>query len=35
MKVAFVFATPRCGTFKLAQMIFPQLEAGAHGVDVV
>lgn len=34
MKVAYVFATPRCGTFKLGQMILPQLEAGTHGVDV-
>lgn len=34
MKVAYVFAMPRCGTFKLGQMILPQLEAGTHGVDV-
>ncbi len=35
MKVAYVFATQRCGTYKLGQMILPQLEAGTHGVDVV
>ena len=35
MKVAYVFAMPRAATYKLAQMILPQLEAGTHGVDVV
>ena len=35
MKVAYVFSSPRCGTYKLAQMILPQLEAGTHGVEVV
>lgn len=35
MKVAYVFNTPRAGTYKLAQMILPQLEAGTHGVEVV
>ncbi len=35
MKVAYVFTTPRCGTYKLGQMILPQLEVGVHGVDVV
>jgi hypothetical protein len=34
MKVAYVFATARCGTYKLAKMILPQLEAGIHGVEV-
>lgn len=34
MKVAYVFNSPRAGTYKLAQMILPQLEAGTHGVDV-
>lgn len=35
MKVAYVFITPRAATYKLAQMILPQLEAGVHGVEVV
>lgn len=35
MKVAYVFTHPRCGTYKLGQMILPQLEAGVHGVQVV
>lgn len=35
MKVAYVFATPRAASHKLAQMILPQLEAGTHGVEVV
>jgi hypothetical protein len=35
MKIAYVFATPRSASYKLAQMILPQLEAGVHGVDVV
>ena len=35
MKVAYVFAMPRTASYKLAQMILPQLEAGTHGVDVV
>lgn len=35
MKVAYVFATPRAASYKLGQMILPQLEAGIHGVDVV
>jgi hypothetical protein len=35
MKVAYVFNTPRAATYKLGQMILPQLEAGTHGVDVV
>jgi sulfur relay (sulfurtransferase) complex TusBCD TusD component (DsrE family) len=34
MKVAYVFNTPRSATYKLGQMILPQLEAGTHGVDV-
>ena len=34
MKVAYVFALPRSASYKLAQMILPQLEAGTHGVDV-
>lgn len=34
MKVAYVFAMPRCGTFKVGQMILPQLEAGTHAVEV-
>jgi sulfur relay (sulfurtransferase) complex TusBCD TusD component (DsrE family) len=35
MKVAYVFAMPRSGSYKLGQMILPQLEAGTHGVQVV
>ena len=35
MKVAYVFALPRTASYKLAQMILPQLEAGTHGVEVV
>jgi hypothetical protein len=30
MKVAYIFAHPRCGTYKLGQMILPQLEVGVH-----
>jgi hypothetical protein len=35
LKIAYVFATPRAASYKLGQMILPQLEAGTHGVDVV
>lgn len=35
MKVAYVFATPRAASYKLGQMILPQLEANVHGVEVV
>jgi sulfur relay (sulfurtransferase) complex TusBCD TusD component (DsrE family) len=35
MKIAYVFNTPRAATYKLGQMILPQLEAATHGVDVV
>lgn len=34
MKVAYVFTSPRGGTYKLGQMILPQLENGVHGVEV-
>lgn len=34
MKVAYVFNTPRAATYKLGQMVLPQLEAGTHGVEV-
>ena len=34
MKVAYVFATNMSSTFKLAQMILPQLESGNHGAKV-
>jgi hypothetical protein len=34
MRVAYVFALPRSASYKLAQMILPQLEAGTHGVEV-
>ena len=35
MKIAYVLANPHASTYKLAQMILPQLEAGTHGVQVV
>jgi hypothetical protein len=35
MKVAYVFTNPRGGTYKLGQMILPQLEKDVHGVEVV
>ena len=35
MKIAYVFAMPRSASYKLGQMILPQLEAGSHGVEVV
>jgi hypothetical protein len=35
MKVAYVFNSPRAASYKLAQMILPQLEAGTHRVTVV
>ncbi len=34
MRVAYVLATPRSASYKLGQMILPQLEAGTHGVEV-
>lgn len=33
--MAYVFAHPRAASYKLGQMILPQLEAGTHGVKVV
>ncbi len=35
MKVAYVFTSPRAASYKLGQMILPQLEAGTHRVQVV
>ncbi|MGH9372540.1 MAG: SaoD/DsrE family protein [Vicinamibacterales bacterium] len=35
MKVAYVFNSPRAASYKLGQMILPQLEAGTHRVTVV
>ena len=36
MKVAYIFSTQgHSVSYKLGQMILPQLEAKAHGVDVV
>lgn len=35
MKVAYVLISPRAASYKLAQMILPQMEAGTHGVEVV
>ena len=34
MRVAYVFALPHASSYKLAQMILPQLEAKTHGVEV-
>lgn len=35
MKVAYIFSTQgHSVSYKLGQMILPQLESGAHGVDV-
>ena len=34
MTVAYVFVSPRATSYKLGQMILPQLEAGTHGVEV-
>ncbi len=36
MKVAYIFSTSgHTASYKLGQMILPQLEASEHGVDVV
>lgn len=35
MKVAYIFRSPMASTYQLASMILPQLEDGAHGVEVV
>lgn len=35
MKVAYVFANPSSASYKLGQMILPQLEEGRHGAEVV
>ena len=36
MKIAYIFSSQgHTVSFKLGQMILPQLEADAHGVDVV
>jgi hypothetical protein len=35
MKIAYVFTNPRAASYKLGQMILPQLEAGTHGVEVI
>lgn len=35
MKVAYVLNTPRAASYKVQQMILPQLEAGTHGVEVL
>lgn len=35
MKVAYILNTPRAASYKVQQMILPQLEAGTHGVEVV
>ncbi len=35
MKVAYLFITPRSASYKLGQMILPQLEGNIHSVEVV
>lgn len=35
MNVAYVLATNMASTYKLTNMILPQLEQGSHGADVV
>jgi hypothetical protein len=35
VKVAYVLSSPRAASYRLGQMILPQLEAGTHRVDVV
>ena len=35
MKVAYILNTPRAASYKVQNMILPQLEAGTHGVEVV
>jgi hypothetical protein len=35
VKVAYVLALPHAASYKLGQMILPQLEVGTHGVEVV
>jgi hypothetical protein len=35
VRIAYVFATPSSASYKLGQMILPQMEDGRHGVDVV
>lgn len=35
MKVAYILNAPNAANYKLGTMILPQLERGAHGVQVV
>ena len=35
MKVAYILNTSRAASYKVQQMILPQLEAGTHGVEVL
>ena len=35
IKVAYILNTPRAASYKVQNMILPQLEAGTHGVEVV
>ena len=35
IKVAYILNTPRAVSYKVQNMILPQLEAGTHGVEVV
>ncbi|MDY0324319.1 MAG: SaoD/DsrE family protein [Candidatus Carbobacillus sp.] len=34
-KVAYIVSTPRAVSYRVGQMILPQLEAGTHGAHVV
>jgi sulfur relay (sulfurtransferase) complex TusBCD TusD component (DsrE family) len=35
MRVFYVVTTPRAASYRLGQMVIPQMEAGTHGVEVV
>ena len=35
MKVAYILNSPSAASYKVGEMILPQLEADNHGVDVV
>lgn len=35
MKVAYIISSKRSASYRVAQMILPQLEAGTHGVEVI
>lgn len=35
MRVAYLVSSPRAASYKIAQMVLPQLEAGTHVAQVV